>query len=218
MICPAGYYCPAGTGPVWSQCPSGTYSALTGLYQESQCTACTGGKYCDTAALTAVSGDCDAGYYCTEGSDTATPDTGYKGTAGACTRGSYCPQGSVTPEPCPAGTFSNTSHLTAKSECTTCSYGHYCDSAGLVEPTGPCDAGFYCLNGATSPNNIDPVSDPTSGPCPAGHYCVQGTSYPVECPCGSYQPTSGMATCEVRALHNEPKVGKNLTFNKEILV
>lgn len=30
--CPAGYYCPNGTGLDWMPCPKGTYSAKTNLY------------------------------------------------------------------------------------------------------------------------------------------------------------------------------------------
>ena len=29
--CPAGYYCPEGTGLDWSPCPKGTYSTKTKL-------------------------------------------------------------------------------------------------------------------------------------------------------------------------------------------
>ena len=53
------------------------------------------------------SGPCDAGYYCTLGSDTAMPDTGHTGTAGPCPEGHYCTQATVTPTPCPLGTYNN---------------------------------------------------------------------------------------------------------------
>ena len=55
-ICPAGYYCPAGTALDWQACPSGTYSDQQGLYEESQCQPCTGGKYCGGAHLTQPTG------------------------------------------------------------------------------------------------------------------------------------------------------------------
>ena len=31
--------------------------------------------------------------------------------------------------------------LTAADECTDCTGGYYCETPGLTEPTGPCDAG-----------------------------------------------------------------------------
>ena len=42
LPCPAGFYCPSGTGHVWTPCPLGTFSSATGLSEESQCTNCTG--------------------------------------------------------------------------------------------------------------------------------------------------------------------------------
>lgn len=34
--CPAGYYCPSGTGLDWKPCPKGTYSQQTNLFQVNQ--------------------------------------------------------------------------------------------------------------------------------------------------------------------------------------
>lgn len=104
-LCPSGFYCPEGTGLVWQSCPTGTFSNAVGLYQVSQCTSCTGGSYCSQPNSTTETGQCDAGYYCTLGSDTATPDTGFKGTAGPCPTGHYCSVGTTTPDACPMGTF-----------------------------------------------------------------------------------------------------------------
>ena len=44
--CPEGYYCPNGTGYDWKSCPAGTYSNVTGLSKDSECTPCPGGHYC----------------------------------------------------------------------------------------------------------------------------------------------------------------------------
>lgn len=54
-----------------------------------------------------MDGECQAGYYCESGVDTATPtDSGvHKGTGGECPTGSYCPMGSTVPTPCAAGTY-----------------------------------------------------------------------------------------------------------------
>lgn len=191
--CPPGFYCPEGTGVLWQSCPPGTYSTLTGLWHVDNCTQCTGGMYCATPNATSVTGACDPGYFCTTGSDTATPDVGNTGTAGPCPAGSYCTGTTVTPTGCPIGTYSNQTKLTASSQCTPCAYGHYCDSVGLTQPTGECWAGFFCLLGATSPNN--PTTDATSGPCPVGHHCPNGTSYPLGCAAGTYNPSTGESSC-----------------------
>lgn len=182
--CPQGYYCPSGTGPVWQQCPVGTYGSSTLLAASSDCTQCNGGKYCDTPGITSVSGDCLAGYFCTSGADSATP-SGLVGVSGPCTAGHYCPAATTNPVPCLVGTYSNTTGLTQSSQCTDCDYGKYCGTTGLIEPTADCFAGFYCLQGATAGNN--PTTDATGGPCPIGHYCPTGTSFPIGCASGTYR-------------------------------
>ena len=45
-ICTAGSYCPQGSGNP-TPCPRGTYSNTPGLANETQCTACDPGKYCN---------------------------------------------------------------------------------------------------------------------------------------------------------------------------
>ena len=56
VVCPAGFYCPQGTGANWMACPRGTYSNTSGLYEEAQCTPCDAGKYCETEHLTQPTG------------------------------------------------------------------------------------------------------------------------------------------------------------------
>ena len=182
--CPLGNYCPSGTGNVYEQCPVGTYGSATNLASAGDCTQCTGGSYCDTPGATGTAGTCTAGYFCTSGSDSATP-SGAIGDAGICPAGSYCPSATVNPQPCQTGYYSNTTGLTANTECTLCDYGKYCTSTGLMEPEGDCDPGFYCLQGATVPNNA--VEDSTGGPCPIGYYCPGGTSLPLGCVAGTYR-------------------------------
>ena len=75
----AGFYCPEGTGYDWQACPTGTYSDQLSLANVTQCKQCTPGKYCGYVNATEVTGDCDAGYFCQEGSDTATPEVTFKG-------------------------------------------------------------------------------------------------------------------------------------------
>lgn len=62
-ICPAGHFCPSGTGyPV--PCPPGTFSTLVGLQAEEQCQPCPAGRYCSGAGLAdlAQTLPCNAGY------------------------------------------------------------------------------------------------------------------------------------------------------------
>ncbi len=191
--CPAGFVCGEGTGVVWQSCPTGTFSVSTGLWNETQCTPCSAGSFCSVLNGTVVSGSCNAGYFCEEGSDTATPESGFKGTAGPCPAGSYCLANSGSPTPCPSGTYSNTTHLTQASDCIPCPPGMYCETPGLTEPSGECWEGFYCFGGAVLPNN--PTEDITGGPCPAGHFCPNNTGIPIVCPAGSYNILTGQATC-----------------------
>ena len=46
---------------------SGTFGASLSLSEESHCTQCSGGKYCETTGLDAPTNNCTAGYYCTTG-------------------------------------------------------------------------------------------------------------------------------------------------------
>lgn len=49
---------------------------------------------------------------------------------------------------CPNGTFNNQTGATSADFCQLCTPGHYCPSAGLPEPAGLCDPGWYCVLGA----------------------------------------------------------------------
>ena len=73
--CPVGHYCPAGTGVSTSYpCPPGSYFPSTQNSERSNCTACPSGQYCESAGLSAPTGECHARYYCTGGADSATPN------------------------------------------------------------------------------------------------------------------------------------------------
>ncbi|ESO92000.1 hypothetical protein LOTGIDRAFT_73113, partial [Lottia gigantea] len=56
--CTVGHYCPVGTSEPLP-CSNGTFSPNTNLASESECSACTGGFYCNGTGLIAVSGPCD---------------------------------------------------------------------------------------------------------------------------------------------------------------
>ncbi len=191
--CPMGYYCPEGTGHVWQSCPVGTFSGLTGLANETQCTPCTGGSYCAYLNATTVSGPCDAGYYCSLGSKSQTPSGATAGTAAPCPVGHYCPQQTDFPIACPAGTFNNQTKRTMLSDCQACLEGYYCDEHGLEFPKGLCQQGFYCSGGSNSSQPIDQGA--VGGVCWPGTYCPTGTGWPIECVAGTYNPIGQQAAC-----------------------
>ena len=57
--------------------------------------------------------------------------------------------------------------------------GLYCPGGGVVNPTLPCSAGYYCRSGAET---ATPMEDSDAYECPVGHYCEEGTAEPVQCP------------------------------------
>ena len=63
------------------------------------------------------------------------------------------------------GTYSDKHYLTKSSECQSCPRGSYCGFEGRTTWTGPCDAGFYCIGGAS----VKTPQDNTTGyRCPKG--------------------------------------------------
>lgn len=65
-------------------------------------------------------------------------------SGGMCPAGYYCPQGTKYPQqhPCPEGTWSNTVGAQNLSSCWPCPPRLYCNSTGLSQPSGVCDAGM----------------------------------------------------------------------------
>ena len=78
-------------------------------------------------------GQCQAGYYC--------PDGSVQTTEVVCPDGAYCPIGSAVPTDCPNGTYSNQTGLESASQCTACLEGYYCNGFGLTSVSGPCKEG-----------------------------------------------------------------------------
>ena len=89
------------------------------------------------------SGQCAAGYYCTQGANSSTPTDGVTGNI--CPAGKYCEIGSITGTGCRKGTFSSLTGLTNATECEDCTGGYYCSTEGLTAVTGTCWAGRFCF-------------------------------------------------------------------------
>ncbi|GMF22634.1 unnamed protein product [Phytophthora lilii] len=220
IACPAGYYCRTGISSP-EPCPIGTYANATGLRTVDDCLACPPGMYCDATALTVPRGLCDPGYYCTLGAYTSAPmnyesilfGVSNRHTGDQCPQGAYCPLGSSTPTLCPPGTYNNFTGLESVGQCVPCPPGEYCETPGLLLPTGSCHPGYYCTGGAAVPTqmetpagsfSLDGATVPSPCPpgqynlypaqhqclvCPAGFYCgLPGTITPEACPTGNYCP------------------------------
>jgi len=62
-----GFYCTEGSS-VPEPCEEGTYGSRPALSKASQCTPCSGGKYCTGLGKSEPTGDCEGGFYCRQGS------------------------------------------------------------------------------------------------------------------------------------------------------
>ena len=86
-------------------CPEGYYCEVG----SSMPTPCGNGTYMNHTGASACY-TCPAGYYCVN-----------RDRADICTQGYYCPTGTGADlQPCPTGSFGNTTGLIQESECTPC--------------------------------------------------------------------------------------------------
>ena len=216
--CRQGHYCPRGdisACPV--PCPSGTFNEHVGLKQLSECQQCTAGEYCVTEGLNSTTGPCPPGYYCPLGTaepDSYPCPIGFYRNSSAresfqdcteclsgyfcdqeglgqpkdCPEGYFCVTGSTFPQPCTLGTYGNSTNLRRSTDCTPCPGGRYCDGLGRTEPTGPCDAGFYCTEKSYT---SAPFGSEIGGLCPVGGYCPTGSAWMSPCSPGYYSPAQG---------------------------
>ncbi|XP_069038919.1 neurogenic locus notch homolog protein 3 isoform X1 [Lepisosteus oculatus] len=194
-LCSVGFYCPPGQTsptPAAFRCPSG-HSCPPGSPAPQPCDigsfqAQQQGESCDL---------CPAGFYC------HSLEEGGVVQPAICPRGYYCPPGTGvgTEYPCPRGTIGPQSGATSVLDCQLCPAGMYCAFHGLFQATGPCQAGYYCPPGSSSPNSTEYMvkADGASARknlCPAGHFCPAGTGYPLPCPPGSYSSFLGLSRAE----------------------
>ncbi|KAL8012133.1 putative tyrosine-protein kinase ephrin type A/B receptor [Plasmopara halstedii] len=205
--CPAGHYCPAGTAQRPFPCPVGTFSNLIRLANVTECQTCTAGFFCEKPGQVQPSGLCAAGNFCPPRSENAFGRTADDDTH-VCPAGFFCPEGTYLPLMCPTGTYSNATGLKRFDDCVFCDEGAYCTGSGLVEPTGPCDGGYYCRRNNTQPDPSSGVTMVVTGTeeseivvyfggqvCPIGSYCPRGSVSPLLCPEGSYADVAGISTC-----------------------
>ena len=219
VACPAGYYCEVDENlnpntNIKTSCPIGTYSNVTGLYQESDCKLCIPGFYCDELNLLAPYKQCEAGYYCPKGSTQSTD------IQQICPKGNYCPPGTADPKPCQIGSYQDEEQ---QSDCKLCQDGNQCDTNGLTSQN-VCEEGKYCKDqkiipcpaGTYNPNRgladvsqckgCDPFKyceggqDSVTGNCDAGYDCSDGNfaiANPAGklCPPGSYCETGEPILC-----------------------
>ncbi|XP_037124116.1 zonadhesin [Syngnathus acus] len=185
LLCERGFYCPKESATP-RPCPAGSYGNLIGLMEARQCSSCDPGMYCRGTGSTFPSGLCAAGFVCIGGASEPSPTDNVTGFS--CPPGFFCSAGTLVPQPCLKGTFSEQSGLMDQSQCRNCSPGFYCSETGLSAVSGPCLAGFYCLEGSQT---AAPMSSVSGGVCPAGHYCAEGSNVPSPCPTGSFRNETG---------------------------
>ena len=187
--CAQGTYCEEG----WSNptpCPKGTYGDRNRLPSLSDCTACPPGEFCASSGMSTPSGNCLAGFYCSNASEEASPVG--KSYGDECPAGYYCPEQSYQPTPCPAGTYNPNNQSTNLTACLSCDPGFYCNNTGLAAVSGACMAGFYCTGGAS---NAAPYDGVTGNICPEGSYCPAGSPQHYYCPNGTYTNHTGASVC-----------------------
>ncbi|MDR2685676.1 MAG: hypothetical protein LBB23_02780 [Rickettsiales bacterium] len=166
--CGAGNFCPAGSSAPW-MCPEGTWTSSTTLKSESECTACSAGKWSTEGRTSACSDDCEAGRFCP--GDKTNP---------TCPVGKYCVSGSSAPTNCGQEKFRSALGGTSSTDCSNCpagtsTHGH----TGFASCMG-CMAGQYCPGNGIANN------------CEAGKYCVANQSAATNCPNGTWSaPNSG---------------------------
>ncbi|XP_077422977.1 uncharacterized protein LOC144052618 isoform X3 [Vanacampus margaritifer] len=200
--CPAGSYCPEGTSTMVA-CPAGTFSSIEGATSADDCQLCLPGHYCAQAGLSSPSGPCKSGFYCTEGSITATPLVNITGggvslfpgesTLGqfhgaVCPAGHYCVEGSMKPSPCPPGTFQGKVGAESEADCEACYPGSYCPSWAQTSVDLLCPSGWFCPLGSVSGHQ-------PGCQCPPGHACPYGSAKPSICGPGAFQSSSEQSAC-----------------------
>jgi hypothetical protein len=180
-LCRTGTFKSAFGSVDCTQCPAGTFSAVTGLNGSWGCAQCPSGKYslagvasCEPCVpgMAAKTGSsacvaCTAGFYSFSGSEGCVP----------CAAGSYDEKGSGSADTCTlcqSGYASAALNATNVSTCKVCPAG-FRSSAGSAACAG-CDPGQYSIGGTAAcepcPWNSDSLGNSTYArcTCKAGFY------------------------------------------------
>lgn len=185
-ICSAGQYCPPGSFSI--SCPAGTYNTNSGLgFLWDACVPCTAGYSCSAIGQTIdTTNACSVGHYCTQGTEFADQN------------------------PCPAGTYTDSTSLATIASCSACPLGYYCKIGSDSTRQVLCPRGHYCpLSTAyshqypcASGTYLWTIGNDASGDCQsctAGRYCERGSSYisgycsqGANCPSGTTRPDKNL--------------------------
>merc|ERR1711988_146647 len=199
--------CPAG---VYGNTTGLTAAHCNAHCSEAPCQPnyCQEGYYCPEGSVTAAQAECgNPRYYCPTGSAAPTDvSEGYytigpfpyrvdenhytigpfpvdysriRTDQAICPVGHFCKAG--IKQPCPEGTYGNTTGLITNACSGLCPLGHFCPK-GTAEPTRHrCPAGRY---GSTMGLSMKACS----GLCSQGYHCPEGSSSPYEIECAIYTP------------------------------
>lgn len=176
QACPSGHFCFNNTK---IPCPAGFFGKREGL-SDPEC-----------------EGRCQAGYYCPEGSTSATE-------AECGSTKLYCPTGSIAPLPVPQGYFSylESSLINADNLVATSGIGHESTRSSIFL----CSLGHFCVDGVMHPcprgsfgSHRGLFNSNCSSMCPEGWYCPYlseeakqfscGRNPKFFCPAGSERPS-----------------------------
>ncbi len=193
--CAAGAYCPNPSTQL--PCPSGTRSALLGQISVTSCTPCIAGRYGSLAAqtLSASCIACPSGSSCAGGANITACSLGQycpanSSSFAACAAGQYCTNATITTD-CPAGSWSNTTGLTAVSQCTPCLAGKYGSSSGQTSLANGCS--FNCTAGTYGNTTGQMTANSACTTCPPGSYCTGGANI-ASCSAGTFSNSSNLTS------------------------
>ena len=192
--CYEGYYCEARSS--WPKhvdygCQENEYCAPA----VGSASTCGAGEY-QTSKLQGECLLCPWGYECSSSASASNPTTEATNLANfECPAGYWCEEGTSTAtNACPQGTYQPNTGAKYKQECIPAPPGFYIDDtispATSFVDTNLCTAGFFCKLGSWTPTPGITGGDPDpagiiysdyGGECTIGNFCPEGS--PVMIPC-----------------------------------